>query len=111
MTHSYSQSPVVLAACRSDFASFIRPCFQILNPNATFEINWHHYAVAYRLKQVRRGLIRRLVINLPRRTLKSFMTSVCLPAYILGHDPSKRIVVASYGADEPGNNCAFKSRG
>ena len=99
MKNIYTPSPVVLAACRRDFASFIRPCFQILNPNAIFQVNWHHYAIADRLEQVHRGRIRRLVINLPRRTLKSLMTSVCFPAYILGHDPSKRIVVASYGAD------------
>jgi predicted phage terminase large subunit-like protein len=97
--HGYSQSPVVLAAGRSDFASFIRPCFRILNPNAIFQMNWHHYALAHHLELVGRGLIRRLVVNLPRRTLKSFEASVCLPAYLLGHDPSKRIVVASYGAD------------
>jgi predicted phage terminase large subunit-like protein len=31
--------------------------------------------------------------------LKSLMTSVSLPAYILGHDPTKRIVAVSYGSD------------
>ena len=89
--HGYSQSPVVLAACRSDFASFTRPCFHSLNPNATLQMNWHHYALAYHLDLVRRGRIRCLAINLPRRALKSFMVSVALPAYVLGHDPSKRI--------------------
>jgi hypothetical protein len=97
--YGYSQSPVVLAACRSDFASFTRPCFHSLNPNATLQMNWHHYALANVMELVCRGRIRRLAINLPRRALKSFMVSVALPAYVLGHDPSKRIVVASYGAD------------
>jgi len=97
--HGYGQSPVVLAACRSDLASFIRPCFRILSPNASLQMNWHHYALAYHLEQVCSGRIRRLAINLPRRALKSFMVSVALPAWVLGHDPSKRIVVASYGAD------------
>jgi hypothetical protein len=72
--HRYSQSPVVLAACRSDFASFIRPSFQMLNPNSVLQMNWHHYALAHHLELVRRGSIRRLIINLPRRALKSFMT-------------------------------------
>ena len=99
MTHRYSQSPVVLAACRRDFASLIRPCFHILNPNAVLQINWHHYALAHHLELVRCGFIRRLVINLPRRSLKSFVTSVAFPAYVLGLDPNIRIVVASYGTD------------
>jgi len=76
----YSQSPVVLAACRSDFASFIRPCFHILNPNARLQMNWHHFALAHHLQLVHSRSIRRLVINLPRRSLKSFMTSVAFPA-------------------------------
>ena len=62
-------------------------------------MNWHHYAVAHHLELVRHGSIQRLAINLPRRYLKSLLSSVAFPAYVLGHDPSKRIVVASYGAD------------
>jgi predicted phage terminase large subunit-like protein len=90
---------ILTAACRSDFLSFFHLCFHILNPNTTLQMNWHHQALAYDLELVREGRIRRLIINLPRRSLKSFLTSVAFPAYALGHDPSKRIVVASYGAD------------
>jgi predicted phage terminase large subunit-like protein len=93
------KSRIIEAACRQDFASFIRPCFRMLHPNKVLQMNWHHFAVAHHLELVRRGSIHRLVINLPRRYLKSLMTSVAFPAYLLGHDPSKRIVVASYGTD------------
>ena len=34
---------------------------------------------------------------LPPRSLKSFMGSICLPAWILGHNPAERIICASYG--------------
>ena len=95
----YSASPVVLAACRQDFPSFVQVCFDIINPSTPLQMNWHHYALAHHLELVRRGSIRRLAINLPRRYLKSLITSVAFPAYALGHNPSKRIVVASYGAD------------
>jgi len=97
--YRYSESPVVLAACRQDFPSFIRVCFHIVNPSTPLLINWHHYGIAHHLELVRRGSIRRLAINCPRRYLKSLITSVAFPAWVLGHDPSKRIVVASYGAD------------
>ena len=40
-----------------------------------------------------------LIITLPPRTLKSIMCSVAFPAFVLGHDPSKRLIVASYSAD------------
>ncbi|GAC1426315.1 MAG: hypothetical protein NVSMB62_23790 [Acidobacteriaceae bacterium] len=42
---------------------------------------------------------RRLIVNLPPRSLKSIMTSVAAVAWILGHDPAKEIICASYGQD------------
>jgi predicted phage terminase large subunit-like protein len=89
----------VNAACRTDFVSFVRKMFHVLNPNATFHMNWHICAVAYHLEMVRLGKIRRLIITLPPRSLKSIMCSVALPAFILGHDPTKRVIAASCGAD------------
>jgi predicted phage terminase large subunit-like protein len=37
--------------------------------------------------------------DMPPRSLKSMMTSVAFPAFVLGHDPTKRFIVASYGSD------------
>lgn len=42
------------------------------------------------------GDVKRLVITLPPRSLKSICASVAFPAWALGHDPSKRIICASY---------------
>ena len=36
---------------------------------------------------------------MPPRSLKSIMCSVAFPAFVLGHDPTKRLIVASYSAD------------
>jgi predicted phage terminase large subunit-like protein len=89
----------VNAACRKDFVSFVRKVFHVLAPSATFHMNWHICAIAYYLEQVWLGRIKRLIITLPPRSLKSIMCSVAFPAFVLGHDPSKRLVVASYSAD------------
>ena len=62
-------------------------------------MNPHIEAMAYHLEQVRLGRIKRLIINLPPRYLKSLVTSVAFPAFVLGHDPTKRLIVASYGSD------------
>ena len=43
--------------------------------------------------------IKRLIITVPPRSLKSIMCSVAFPAFVLGHDPTKRLIVASYSAD------------
>ena len=43
--------------------------------------------------------IKRLIITVPPRSLKSIMCSVAFPAFVLGHDPTKRLIVVSYSAD------------
>jgi len=87
------------AIIRSDFASYIRKVFQTLSPSATYSDNWHIHAIAYQLERVRRGEIRRLIINLPPRSLKSLTCSVAFSTFLLGHDPSKRIIGMSYSQD------------
>jgi predicted phage terminase large subunit-like protein len=90
---------LVAALCRSDFASFVRKVFYILAPHGSLHANFHIYAMAYHLELVRRGIIRRLIICLPPRSLKSIVASVAFPAFVHGHDPSKRIIGASYNFD------------
>ena len=85
--------------CRQDFVSFIRMSFDLLSHGEPLLMNWHIEAMAYHLEQVRRGRIKRLIINLPPRYLKSLVTSVAFPAFVLGHDPTKRLIVASYSSD------------
>jgi len=87
------------AISRVDFPAFIRRCFHLLSPAATFHNNWHILALAHHLEQVRLGKIKRLIINVPPRSLKSVVSSVAFPAWLLGHDPTKRIITVSYGAD------------
>ncbi len=74
-------------------------CFHILMPNKPLLMNWHIEAIAYALEKVWRGESRRLIINLPPRYLKSSITSVAFPAFLLGNDPTKRVIVISYGGD------------
>ncbi len=87
------------ALLRSNFEVFVERCFRTLNPGKQFSRNWHHRAIAYALECIHQGEDNRLVINLPPRSLKSLIVSVAFPAFVLGHDPSKRIIVISYGAD------------
>jgi predicted phage terminase large subunit-like protein len=87
------------AALRSDFVLFLKRCFLTLNPGRTFLPNWHLFAIAYQLERIRRGEINRLIINLPPRSLKSLMGTVAFTAFVLGHEPNKRIFTISYGDD------------
>jgi predicted phage terminase large subunit-like protein len=86
-------------ACRTDFVSFVQRVFYTLMPNATLHMNFHIEALAFHLELVRLGIIKRLIINIPPRSLKSIVTSVAFPAFVLGHDPTKNLVMISYNFD------------
>ncbi len=87
------------ALLRTDLRPFARKSFATLAPAQTFIDAWHIEAIAWKLEQVRRGTIRRLIINLPPRSLKSIMASVAFQAYVLGLDPTHRIICVSYSGD------------
>jgi predicted phage terminase large subunit-like protein len=81
---------------RQDFTSFAARCFYDLNPQTELAMNWHVEVIAAKLTAVRQGRIRRLIINLPPRHLKSLLASIAFPAWCLGHDPSAQILCVSY---------------
>ena len=68
-------------------------------PGTKYLPNWHLEAIAWQLQCVLNGDIKRLLITMPQRSLKSIFASVALPAFALGHYPSKRIVCVSYAED------------
>jgi predicted phage terminase large subunit-like protein len=94
-----SDGRLLQALLRSDFRAFVEKSFMTLTPGQTFIRSWHIEAIAYQLERVRRGEIKRLIINMPPRSLKSIMASVAFPAFVLGLDPSKRIICASYSGE------------
>jgi hypothetical protein len=87
------------AILRNDLPTFIHKAFTTLCPGQEFERSWHIKAIAYRLEQVRRGEIKRLIINMPPRSLKSISASVAFPAFVLGRDPTSRFICVSYSGD------------
>src|SRR5690348_6691897 len=84
------------AACRLRFSIFYQRCFLTLNPGAHFKDNWSIDAMAAFAEQIIRGDMRRGIVNVPPRHGKSQMLNVALCAFILGHDPRKRIFCISY---------------
>jgi hypothetical protein len=87
------------ALLRSEFGVFVHKVFVTLAPGQTYVRTWHVEAIAWRLERVRCSEIRRLIINMPPRSLKSIAASVAFPAFVLGHDPSRRIICVSYSGD------------
>jgi predicted phage terminase large subunit-like protein len=87
------------ALLRTDFRAFLARVFMTLTPGQRYINSWHIDAIAWHLERVRRGEIRRLIINMPPRSLKSIAASVAFPAFVLGQDPSRRLICVSYSGD------------
>ena len=87
------------ALTRIDFKVFAERCFAELHPGTPFLDNFHIDLICAALDKVRRGEIRRLIINVPPRGLKSHLASVAFPAFIQGHNPSIKTITASYGQE------------
>jgi hypothetical protein len=94
-----SEARLLAALLRNDFRAFVHKVFATLSPGQAYVPAWHVEAIAWRLERVRCGENRRLIINMPPRSLKSIAASVAFPAFVLGHDPSRRIICVSYSGD------------
>ena len=90
---------VLQALLREDLYSFVHKTFQSLSPGQRLIPGFYIEAIVYQLERLRRGEITRLIINMPPRSLKSIITSVAFPAFVLGHDPTQRIICVSYSSD------------
>lgn len=81
---------------RLDFHLFGQRVFAALNPQARFLDNFHLQLIAAELEECRHRRVKRLIINIPPRSMKSIYASVAFPAWLLGHDPGARIMCVSY---------------
>ncbi len=85
------------ALCRTKFDAFAHRAFRIIEPGIEYEWNWHMGCIAEHLEAVERGEINRLIINIPPRTLKSYLVAKAFPAWVLGKKPETKFIIASYG--------------
>lgn len=84
-------------AARGSFYVFAAKAFGLVEPGTNFELSWHLECISEFLEAVHRGEIRRLIINMPPRTLKSYMVARAFPAWVMGKDPDTKFIVSSYG--------------
>src|SRR4051812_46829294 len=94
-----AQRALVDELIRRDLFRFTCRTFETVVPGETLNRNWHIQAMAHALSQVHSGNTKRLIITVPPRYLKSISASVAFPAFVLGHDPTRRIVCVSYSQE------------
>ena len=90
---------VMRNALRTDFCAFVEKAFQAVSPGEPFLPNWHLDAICHALKRVEAGEIKRLIILMPPRNLKSICASVAFPAWLLGRNPTRKIICVSYNTE------------
>jgi predicted phage terminase large subunit-like protein len=91
-----NDAAVLAAMLRSELRFFIRKAFHTILPGTPYLPNWHIDAIVHELRRISVGEVIRLIINQPPRSLKSICVSVAYIAWLLGHDPTRRIIVVSY---------------
>jgi predicted phage terminase large subunit-like protein len=90
---------VLRAVRRKHLVAFNQKVFQTLDPGTRYEHNWHLDHLCWQLTRVARGEVRRLIVTVPPRSMKSITVSIGFAAWVLGQDPTKRIICASYADD------------
>jgi predicted phage terminase large subunit-like protein len=78
---------------QKDFMSFVKYVWPQFIEGA------HHKIYAEKLQAVADGKIKRLIINMPPRHTKSEFASYLFPTWLMGRDPTKKIIQATHTAE------------
>jgi hypothetical protein len=100
------------ALYRLSFGAFAYAAYAVLYPNRPLVPSWHIRSVCHHLEKMSlqleirssvrietRAVSNNLVINLPPRSLKSFLVSIAWVAWMLGRNPNLQVICASYSED------------
>lgn len=90
---------VLLAAMRTDFYAFVQKSFYEVDNSQEFIPAPYLEIMTDKLQQCAEGKIKRLIINIPPRKMKSNLASIALPAWLLGRNPNERILCTSYSQE------------
>jgi len=83
--------------CRRDFASFAIRAFSVLE-GGELDLSPHIYIICRLLEKIYQGEVRRSLVCIPPRYLKTYLISIAYSAWLLGRNPRTRIICASHGA-------------
>ena len=83
----------------SDFAEFVKKAWRVIHPTRPLVWSWHYDLLCEYLTAVKQRKVTRLIINVPPRTAKSTITTICFPCWVWSSDPSQNFLSASYSLD------------
>src|SRR5215472_13364998 len=77
---------------------FVRQAWSVVEPSTAFVPGWHLEAICEHLEAVTSGQIRRLLISMPPRHMKSLAVAVFWPCWEWITHPERRWLFCSYAA-------------
>lgn len=93
------KSNIVPKIYATDLRAFIEKAFRSMDGKKLGNITNYIDYIVYYLERFLQGDIRKLLVNLPGRHLKTFVCSVCLPAFMLGIDPTLKFLIVAHIED------------
>jgi len=82
--------------CKKSLLLFTERAFPIIEQGDKFQANWHIDCICEHLEAVFSGQIRRLVINVPPRTLKTTIAAIMFPAWVWTNAPESKFITCSF---------------
>lgn len=80
----------------ADFSAFIKAAWPVIEPGNKLAWSWHYDLIAEHLTLAADKKIKRLIVNIPPRTLKSIFISVMFPVWVWTRTPGQSFACASY---------------
>lgn len=88
-----------IAGLEADFSAFVKAAWHVVHPGIQLDWSWHYDLIGEYLTLVYDRKIRRLIINICPRSLKSILVSVMFPAWVWTKQPGHSFACASYAAN------------
>lgn len=89
---------ILMEKAKRSLSEYTKQAWEVIEPATVYKHNWHIDAICEHLEAVTHGQIKRLLINMPPRYMKSICVGVMWPTWEWIKFPSTRWLFASYAA-------------
>jgi predicted phage terminase large subunit-like protein len=83
----------------TNLQAFVEKAFRSSEGNKLSSTQLYINFIVCYLERFLQGDIKKLLVNLPGRHLKTFICSVCLPAFMLGNDPTLKFLIVAHNEE------------
>lgn len=87
------------AQLEAELSAFVRAAWHVIRPGQDLKWSWHYDLIAEYLTLAYERRVRRLIVNISPRTLKSILVTVMFPVWVWTKQPTHNFACASYSAE------------